>query len=131
MKKFIWVSVWLLSIAFSVSSCDDSNKIEPPQDLIPKEQMVHVLSDICKVEARFQRRLTINNINNTEMVSHNYNVIFEANNVTLMQFKDSYSYYQSSPETMQELFDSVIVVLTKEQAAMGIKNEVQPPMPLK
>jgi len=100
------------------TGCSDEETFPEPENLINETQMVEVLSDICKVEARFQRRLTINNVNNTEMVLHNYNVVFDEHKITLVQFKDSYAYYEKSPVRMQQIYDSVIVHLTEEQALL-------------
>ena len=100
------------------TGCSDEETFPEPENLINETQMVDVLSDICKVEARFQRRLTINNVNNTEMVLHNYNVVFDEHKITLVQFKDSYAYYEKSPARMQQIYDSVIVHLTEEQALL-------------
>lgn len=100
------------------TGCSDQETFPEPENLINEPQMVKVLSGICKVEARFQRRLTINNVNNTEMVLHNYNMVFDEHQIILLQFKDSYAYYEKSPVRMQQIYDSVIVHLTEEQALL-------------
>ncbi|UTW68100.1 DUF4296 domain-containing protein [bacterium SCSIO 12643] len=107
-----------LLITSLISSCINDENNKKPEDLIPEPQMIEVLADICKVEARFQRRLSIRGKDNSELVLQNYNVIFNAHNVTLPQFKTSFEYYEDSPKKMQELYDSVIVILTKEEALL-------------
>jgi hypothetical protein len=108
--------------------CVEEEIIPPPENLIAQEPMVEVLTDICKVEARFQRRLGTRGNNNSELVYHNYNVIFASHNIALSQFKSSYEYYQESPQKMQELYDSVIVHLTKEQTVLEEKEPEVPKM---
>ncbi|MFT6324937.1 MAG: hypothetical protein ACJAWO_002506 [Halieaceae bacterium] len=93
-----------------------------PVDLIEQEQMVLVLKDICKVEARFQRRLSLHGKSNSDLVFENYKLVFEAHNLDMDRFKTSYAYYQDSPDVMQQLYDSVIVVLTKEQSELEAKK---------
>lgn len=113
------IHVLFIGILFSLTySCNNDQNGQKPEDLIPEPQMIEVLADICKVEARFQRRLSIRGKDNSELVLQNYNAIFNAHKVTLPQFKDSYEYYEDSPKKMQELYDSVIVILKKEEAIL-------------
>jgi hypothetical protein len=114
-NKFI-IYICLISSLY-ITSCT-SDQIEEPKNLIPESQMIEVLTDICKVEARFQRRLSIRGKDNSELVLHNYSVIFNDHNVSLTQFKTSFEYYEESPNTMQQIYDSVIVKLTKEEAEL-------------
>ena len=104
------------------TGCSDGESSKAPDNVINESQMIGVLTDICTVEARFQRRLTTTHVSNTEMVLHNYNVVFEAHDITLTQFKDSYAYYEETPEQMQQIFDSVIVRLTEKQALLKQKE---------
>lgn len=115
--------ILFIGILFSllITSCDNDQDIQKPENLIPEPQMIEVLADVCKVEGRFQRRLSIRGKDNSELVLQNYSVIFNAHNVTLPQFKSSYEYYENSPEKMQELYDSVIVILKEEKAVLKAK----------
>lgn len=121
----IFISVFLL---FSVVSCYNENEVVAPDDLIPETKMINVLTDVCKVEARFQRRITIKDLNNVDLVAHNYTIVFENHNISMQQFKDSYAFYQTSPQKMQEIFDQVIVQLTEEESKLkeseGEKNNI-------
>ena len=98
------------------ASCSSEDKRPQPENLLSESKMAEVLTEICKVEARFQRRLSIKNTTNAELVFHNYQVVFKENGISLQEFKESYQYYEESPETMQNIYDSVIVTLTKQEA---------------
>lgn len=121
------IIIGLLSTIFFIG-CVEEEQIPQPENLIQQDSMVVILTDICKVEARFQRRLGTRGNNNSELVYHNYNVIFETHNIELTNFKSSYEYYQESPSKMQELYDSVIVHLTKEQTVLEEKEPEVPQM---
>tara|TARA_R110002050_G_scaffold221441_1_gene357330 strand:- start:128980 stop:129375 length:396 start_codon:yes stop_codon:yes gene_type:complete len=114
-KILIWA---VLIIGLSLTSCGQEETKPAPDNLIDKQVMTEILADISKVEARFQRRLSVRGSNNDKMLSHNYEVVFEKYGVTMDQFKSSFEYYEQSPLEMQIMFDSVLVHLTEEQAVV-------------
>ncbi|MGB0805729.1 MAG: DUF4296 domain-containing protein [Salibacteraceae bacterium] len=110
-----------IGLSFIYISCAESER-PSPQNLIEKGQMVTILKDISKIEARFQRRLSLKGIHSNDLVFENYKLVFDENQVTMEQFKKSYSYYQESPEEMQQLYDSVIIELTKEKGQLELEE---------
>jgi hypothetical protein len=116
MRKYLSTLIVSILVLISVG-CEEEVKTLPA-NLISEDKMILVLKDICKTEARFQRRLSLHGKSNSELVFENYKLVFDANEVTLDQFKDSYSYYENTPGTMQQMYDSVIVILTKEQSEL-------------
>lgn len=114
-KQIILSSIFLFT---ALAGCNKTASSPKPEQLIPEEEMVDLLADICKVEARFQRRLSLRGSNNEDLALHNYNLIFAAHEVSVSQFKESYEYYEESPGKMQVLFDSVIVTLTQQEVAL-------------
>jgi len=120
-KNWKWIAVVFLVVIGT--GCTEEDTISKPDNFIEEPQMVDILADICKVEARYQRRLTIQNINISELTEHNYNLVFKNHDITLVQFKDSYQYYEEYPVQMQQIYDSVIVHLTEEQALLNEKNK--------
>lgn len=90
----------------------------PPANLIGTVQMEEILRDMCKIEARFQRRLSLKNTKHLDMALANYASVFNKHHITEEDFKASYNYYSEHPDQMQALYDSVIVNLTKEQAEL-------------
>jgi hypothetical protein len=114
-KPLIWSALFAL---FFLVSCTEEKEVEAPNGLLSEQEMVEILTEISKVEARFQRRLSIRGSNNEDLVSHNYSVIFDAHGITMEQYKTSFEYYEQSPKAMQIIFDSVIVRLTEEQSVI-------------
>lgn len=113
--KNIFIIIFLL---LNVGCGDVKSTTPPPTNLIEMAQMEQVLRDMCKIEARFQRRLSIKNTKHIDMALANYAGVFNKHNITEKQFKASYDYYSNHPDQMQALYDSVIVNLTKEQAEL-------------
>ena len=111
LQRISWVFLFL-----AFAGCSEQASI--PDEIIQPPEVVDILTDVCKVEARYQRRLTIGTINNLDLVAHNYQVVFENHQITMEEFTESYSYYSNTPELLQEIYDSVIVQLTQEQALL-------------
>lgn len=122
MNKVLYTVILL--VTFAVSGCKESEVI-PPDDLIGKEQMIEILVDVCKIEARFQRRMSLNGRSPLEISTSNYAMVLDSHNVSLNQFRSSYEYYEHDPEQMREFFDEVIIVLKKEQSLLLEGNQKQ------
>lgn len=105
-----------LFITLLTVSCSTQEDRPQPVNLLTESEMTDVLAEICKVEARFQRRLSIRNTTNAELVFHNYQIVFKQYEISEEEFKDSYQYYEESPEDLQNIYDSVLVKLTEQEA---------------
>ncbi len=121
MKRITSFLVVLLCTGW-FTSCAPEGQAKP-EGLIPEGEMVMVLKDISLVEARFQRRLSMPGIHPNELVFENYKMVFDSHNIDIEQFKKSYSYYEENPEIMRNMYDSVIIVLTKEESALKETTE--------
>lgn len=114
MKKYLFIIITLIA-----TSCGQFNSgSRPPADVIPEEKMTTILAQICLVEARFQRRLTIKGASNEEMALENYVGIFNENDITSEEFKTSYNYYTEHPEILEKIYDQVIILLTEQQSVI-------------
>lgn len=107
-------------ILFALTVCcgETEQVAPPPANLISTKEMEVILRDMCKIEARFQRRLSSKNTKHIDMALANYASVFAKHGITEDQFKTSYNYYSDHPDVMQTMYDSVIVNLTKEQAEL-------------
>lgn len=110
-------------IVFALMSCGETPQQVPFKDFIAQPQMTEILTSICKVEARYQRRFSGLGKNNAELVLENYKLVFDEHQVSLTQFKNSYAYYAENPTMMQEIYDSVIVKLSLEQSVLQKKAD--------
>ena len=120
MNGLLKIVAFVFCVLFSVSCVEET--VSKPKNLINQEKMILVLTDVCKTEARFQRRLSAHGKSHNEIVFENYKLVFDEYDLTIGEFKDSYTYYEKDPELMQQLYDSVIVILTKEQSELEKKN---------
>lgn len=111
--------IWLLAIGLIVlsASCYHENQPEvmPPEDLLSRDEMVEVLTDVYIVEGtlyyhRMKKEL------NEEISSRYYNQIFEEHHISHRILKDNLRYYNSKPEDMEDIIEDVLSNLSKFQA---------------
>jgi len=92
----------VLSIAAFVA-CQDIDKSEKPNDLIPEEKMVDVITEISLMQSarNFNKRL----YENSGIKGEEY--IFKKYNVDSLQLKRSNNYYADNYVIYQRIYDSV------------------------
>lgn len=109
---------WTFCIALIVmfASCTHSGKQQPVvkvDNLIPKDQMVELMTDIMVLEAHIQKKY--------ESVNRNYLVMtasvkeyLNSKGVSEQQYKDSYTYYFQDRNELLKILEKVEEELLKE-----------------
>ena len=132
MQRLLFFSLLFL---FSCGQVRDK-KIAKPDDFLPREKMVSVLSDVYLLEASLSVR-SINSAVGHQLIPQEmmrdsmrpqipvnaekkdplpYYDIFKRNTVTKKQYEESMEWYASNPDELNKLYDDVIIELTKRQA---------------
>jgi hypothetical protein len=126
---------FILSLLFLFScSRHTKNVVQQPDDLIPQNKMVQVLADVHLLEATLSVRSPIPSGRNRHLppeFSHDsvgpvsmepqkkdtlpYYNIFEHYKITSRQYESSMAWYTANPEKLNDLYDLVIIELTKRQ----------------
>jgi len=88
-------------VAFA--ACQDIEKTERPENLIPEAKMVDIITEISLMQSarNFNKRL----FESTGIKGQEY--IFEKYDIDSVQFKRSNDYYADNYETYQRIYDSV------------------------
>jgi hypothetical protein len=112
------------TITILLLSCYHENhpKVDTPEHLISRDDMVNVLTDIYVTEGI----LTYHRMNqeSTDEISTNYyKKVFQEHQITHRILKDNLRYYNSSPEEMEEILDEVLAKLSKMQAEITAMKE--------
>lgn len=91
-----------LSIVFFLYSCESKTKLQKPEDLISKEQMIDLLVDL-------HIGVAAQNIKNKNLERNiNYlTIIFEKYGVDSTRFEKSNTYYLSNIEEYENMFEEV------------------------
>jgi hypothetical protein len=89
--------------------------VEPPEDLIPQDQMVDIVTDLFILEAILidKQRKKSDDFNFSKYYIHNS--ILEKYNITRKSFEDSFNYYAHDLKTMDDIYADAITKLSKMQ----------------
>lgn len=102
MNKFIYIAVF--SVFFV--ACTSNTIIKKPKNLIPKEQMVDLLTDIFIANGG----KGIKNINLQRSVNY-FPFVFEKHQIDTIRFKESNYYYTSRIDDYDEILGKVSIRL--------------------
>lgn len=114
-------------------SCYHENhpQVEVPDNLLSKQKMVDVLTDIYLAEGAFMYHRSNKNLNQ-ELSTVYYNQIFEVHHINHRILKDNFGYYNSDPEVMEEILEDVLSNLSKLQAEVSaMEDPLNDTIPLK
>jgi Domain of unknown function (DUF4296) len=113
--------VFILSVLISCSK----KEVEVPDDVIPRDSMIVILSEIHLAEATIQV-LNVDLNDSTKIASFGlYRHIFSKHNITQELFKKSFDFYRTEPTYFHAMYDEVLTRLSEDQA----KNASLPKSP--
>lgn len=102
-------------ILFCAASCTEA--IEKPKDVLPEEKMSEIIADFAINEQSYSIGTNINTENATRFILKKYNIKGQT-------FTDSYRYYMTKPETMQDILsDAQAIIKSKDPKAEAFINK--------
>jgi len=104
-----------LAMTFSILlfSCgQDKKTIVIPSDVLSKEKMTEVLTEIHLAEAEVNMKTLPDSIATEKLSFHQ---LFDKNKITRAQFEKSLSFYIDHPELLNEVYEQVLNELSKMQ----------------
>ncbi len=113
-------------LALLLSGCYKVNKLEvkKPANLIPKEKMVDILTDMEIVQGAAvinrERYLGYQDIEKSY-----YQVLFNHYHVTESQIRSSMDYYNSQGTEMANIYDKVMSKLTEKQTILDEEQKIK------
>jgi hypothetical protein len=106
------LALCILFFAVIISSCN--NKEELPKDILSQEDLINVIAEMEMTQALIKLKF------NTKDTIINQKAIFEdvfiEMNTTEEQFNKSLNYYSQQPKILLEIYEEVIIKLSKQQA---------------
>jgi chaperonin cofactor prefoldin len=103
-----------------VSCSDGIARIEEPDYLIPKKEMIVVLKEMAKLEAHVQSNyLTVDRYN--LMMQKSGDSLLKELNVKKEDYESALAYYGSRQEVIMEMYSEVLDQLAEELGELEVK----------
>jgi len=110
---------WIICIFSLLIFFGCTQKIEtavaPPEDLIPRDQMVDIIADLFIMEAILIEKQKKKSEDFHFSKYYIHNSILEKYNITRKSFEDSFNYYAHDLKTMDDIYADAITKLSKMQ----------------
>ncbi len=113
----------LVSLLFS--SCYKINKdvVNKPANLIPKDKMADIITDMEIIEGAFVYNRTHFPGYQNGLEKSYYKVLFNHYHVTKEQVKASLNYYNSKGDEMAGIYDKVLQKLAEKQTEVNLEKQ--------
>lgn len=112
----------IVGIFMLVSCAQGINRIEEPDQLIPRDKLVHVLEEMIKLEMYIkQRYVSVNQFH--KVMTNSGDSLLKAEGLTFEEFDKSMSYYGSRQEVMKGIYSEVLENLNKELGALEAQSD--------
>ena len=108
----------LLFICVLVSCGDKSKSVAIPPNILSREKMAAVLTDIHIAEAEAGSRTLPDS---TSKVPVSFEKIFEKDSISKSQYEESLSFYMDNPDLLDTVYVQVLNELSKMQGKAGGK----------
>ena len=107
----------LLALAFT--ACVDK-VVDLPEGYLSKEEMVDIMVDIHLVEGARSGTLLLGD---TNKLPDYYARIYEKYGLTEAEFKTNFDWYTQHPQQLKEVYEEVIVELSKLEEEIRVKKD--------
>jgi hypothetical protein len=121
MKRFL---ILFAAFAFLFLSCSQNSKektsIQTPDNLIPTEKMIDILTDVHIAEALLTQH-QMHGKNTTYYTALYNTTILKKYKITRKSFMESIRYYAYNTVELEKIYTEVVTNLVKKQTAVNIK----------
>jgi hypothetical protein len=87
-------------------ACVQPNEV--PDDVIPEDKMIQVLTDVHLLEGAHMSTQFINIDSVRDVTAAGYNTIFKKYGITEQEYKKSWEFYMRNPDIADPLYEKVI-----------------------
>ena len=102
-----------LTVLVIVSACSATNEV--PDDLIPQEEMIQLMTEIHILEAKI-KNLNIQTIDSaTQVYQHYEQLLFSDFGITSEQYEQSFNYYVDNMGEFKKIYDAVVDTLMQRE----------------
>ena len=103
----------IAALSFLLFSCgQDEGQVAIPSDVLPKEKMAQVITDIHLAEANASLYTLPDSVSSEKL---HFEKIFAKHKITKIQYDKSISFYIDHPELLNEVYEKVLNELSRMQ----------------
>ena len=104
-----------MTLCILFSACGPKKKSIPiPANILPKEKMARVLTDIHLAQAEVNLHVLPDT---TKKMPINFQKVFEKDTISKKQYEESLTFYIDHPEVLNEVYQEVVNELSKMQGS--------------
>lgn len=113
---------WIFIALFLASCSPGVERGEAPENLIKKEKMVDVLTELMKLEGHASAQYTqVSRYD--KLIRASADSLFKAKGISEKQFKTSYDYYAHEQKQLRAMYDQVLDNLNHELTEIEMKEQ--------
>ena len=86
-----------------------------PGDVIPAKEMETILIDMHMADAVAETK-SMGDVNEKRLTQQYYLQIYKNHNITKEDFLKSYLFYQNNPVLLNQMYDNILVEMSKREA---------------
>ncbi|MCM4159429.1 DUF4296 domain-containing protein [Antarcticibacterium flavum] len=111
--------LWIIFLVFAIFSCRDSDRVKEPENLIPENKMVEVLTDLSLLNSakNYNRR----QLENTGLRPIEY--LYDRHGIDSVSLAQSTRYYANFPSDLERIYSRVKSNLEKLKSTLEHQRE--------
>ncbi len=110
-----------VALTLFLAACQRPENINPPADLLPREKLVNLLTEMHLLEARVENARLTPDSARALYLTQQKNLLWQAS-VSDSIFQRSYRYYSIHGKDLDEIYSAVIDTLGQREFRMGQKK---------
>ncbi len=116
---------WIFIVLFFVSCSPGADRLEAPENLIEKDKMVDVLTELMKLEGHANAQY-IQVPRYEKLITASADSLFKAKGISPKQFEASFDYYAHQQSDLEKMYEKVLDNLNHEMTDLELQEEKKP-----
>ncbi len=123
MMQKLFLTRWVVSFVFFLSSCGFSSSDNPCQNYMEKDKMVEIFTETLLLETHLSNQQAQSNLRDS--AAYYYAGIFQKHNITAREFEKAFECYMLDSDLMNQLMEDVLNTLSIESSRLDAKKDTE------
>jgi hypothetical protein len=116
---------WIFIVLFFVSCSPGADRKEAPDNLIEKDKIVDILTELMKLEGHANAQY-IQVTRYEKLMTTSADSLFKTKGVSSKQFEASFEYYAHQQTDLEKIYEEVLDKLNHEMTNLELKEQKKP-----